>query len=69
MTTTAAHSTPETSLTPSARERRGRTPSGLPPGFDVVAWTMEACERSAVPVGVTDPVTLAKLRILTRPEN
>lgn len=69
MATTAARSTSDTSPTPSARERRGRAPSGLPPGFDPVAWTREACERSGVPVGVTDPVTLAKLRVLTRPEN
>lgn len=68
MTTTAAHSTPDISLTPSVRERRGSAPSGLPPGFDPVAWTRDACERSGVPVGVTDPVALAKLRVLTRPE-
>lgn len=41
----------------------------MPPGFDVVVWTREACERSGVPIGVTDPVTLAKLRVLTRPES
>lgn len=40
----------------------------MPPGFDPVAWTRQACERSGVPVGVADPVTLAKLRVLTRPE-
>ena len=56
-------------MTPSARERRGQTRSGLPPGFDPVVWTREACERSGVPVGVSDPVVLAKLRVLTRPEN
>ncbi|MFV4913129.1 hypothetical protein PFZ49_06095 [Microbacterium lacticum] len=69
MATTAARSTSDTSLTPSARERQGRTLSGLPPGFDPVAWTRQACERSGVPVGVTDPVALTKLRVLTRPEN
>lgn len=68
-TTTAAPSTPETSVNPSPRERRGQTRSGLPPGFDPVVWTREACERSGVTVGVSDPVTLAKLHILTRPEN
>lgn len=41
----------------------------MPPGFDVAVWTREACERSGVPIGVTDPVTLAKLRVLTRPES
>ena len=56
-------------MNPSARERRGRARSGLPPGFNVVAWTRQACERSGVPVGVSDPVTLAKLRVLTRPEH
>ena len=69
MTITAAPRTSDTSLTPSARERRGRTPSGLPPGFDPVAWTRQACERSGVSVGVTDPVALEKLRVLTRPEH
>ena len=68
MATTAAHSTPKASPAPSARERQSRVPSGLPPGFDPVVWTREACERSGVPVGVTDPVALAKLRVLTRPE-
>ena len=68
-TTTAAPSTPDTTASTSARERQSRTPSGLPPGFDPVAWTREACERSGVPVGVSDPVTLAKLRVLPRPEN
>lgn len=68
MTTTTARSTPDLSLTPSARERLGREPNGLPPGFDPVAWTREACERSGVPVGVSDPVALAKLRVLTRPD-
>lgn len=52
-----------------ARERRGQARSGLPPGYDVGAWTREACERSGVPVEVSDPVALAKLRVLTRPEN
>ena len=33
-----------------------------------MAWTREACERSGVTVGVSDPVALAKLRVLTRPE-
>lgn len=66
--TTAAPSTPGTSVNPSAREQRGQARSGLPPGFDPVAWTREACERSGVPVGVSDPVTLTKLRVLTRPE-
>ena len=55
-------------MNPSAREQRGQARSGLPPGFDPVAWTREACERSGVPVGVSDPVTLTKLRVLTRPE-
>ena len=55
-------------MNPSPRERRGQTRSGLPPGFDPVVWTREACKRSGVPVGVSDPVTLAKLRVLTRPE-
>lgn len=68
-TTTADPSTPDTSATPLARERRGRARSGLPAGFDLVAWTRQACERSGVPFGVSDPVTLAKLRVLTRPEN
>lgn len=66
---TAAPSTPGTSVNPSPRERRGQTRSGLPPGFDLVAWTRQACERSGVTVGVSDPVALAKLRVLTRPEN
>lgn len=66
---TAAPSTSATSVNPSPCERRGQARSGLPPGFDVVVWTREACERSGVPVGVSDPVTLAKLRVLTRPEN
>lgn len=65
---TAAPSTPRTSVNPCARERRGQARSGLPPGFDPVAWTRQACERSGVPVGVSDPVALAKLRVLTRPE-
>lgn len=65
---TAASSTPRSTVNPSARERRGQARSGLPPGFNVVAWTRQACERSGVPVGVSDPVTLAKLRVLTRPE-
>lgn len=56
-------------MNPSPRERRGQTRSGLPPGFDLVAWTRQACERSGVTVGVSDPVALAKLRVLTRPEN
>ena len=68
-TNTAAPSAPRTSVTPVARERRGQARSGLPPGFDVGAWTREACERSGVPVEVSDPVVLAKLRVLTRPEN
>ncbi len=67
--TTAAPSTPGPLLHPSARERRGQARSGLPPGFDVVVWTREACERSGVTVGVSDPVTLAKLRVLTRTEH
>ena len=40
--------------------------SALPPGFDVEAWTREVCRRSGVALGVTDPVALAKLRVLTR---
>lgn len=67
--TAAAPSTPRTTVNPSARERRGQSRSGLPPGFNVAAWTRQACERSGVSVGVSDPVTLAKLRVLTRPEH
>ncbi|MDN6024982.1 hypothetical protein [Bifidobacterium mongoliense] len=66
--TTASPSTPRSTVTPSTRERRGQARNGLPPGFNVAAWTRQACERSGVPVGVSDPVTLAKLRVLTRPE-
>lgn len=55
-------------MNPSARERECQARSGLPPGFNVEVWTREACERSGVSVGVSDPVTLAKLRVLTRPE-
>lgn len=70
MTSTAATPcTSDASQMSPARERRARPPGGLPPGFDPVAWTREACERSGVTVGVTDPVALAKLRTLTRPEN
>jgi len=64
--TTAA---PRTPVNTSARKREGQARSGLPPGFNVAAWTRQACERSGVPVGVSDPVTLAKLRVLTRPEH
>lgn len=67
---TAAPSTPITTVNPSTREREGHhARSGLPPGFNVVAWTRQACERSGVPVGVSDPVVLAKLRVLTRSEH
>ncbi|MGO3658779.1 MAG: hypothetical protein ACTJFS_15725 [Micrococcaceae bacterium] len=66
--TTAHPSTPRSTVNPSFHDREGQARSGLPPGFNVVAWTRQACERSGVPVGVSDPVTLAKLRVLTRPE-
>jgi len=36
----------------------------LPPNFDVVAWTREACEASGVPFAVEDPVVLGRLRAL-----
>ena len=36
----------------------------LPPNFDVVAWTREACEASGVPFAVEDPVALGRLRAL-----
>ncbi len=36
----------------------------LPPDFDVVAWTREACEASGVPFAVEDPVVLGRLRAL-----
>lgn len=38
--------------------------SGLPPGFDVTAWTRAMCEASGVPFGVEDPVVLGRLRML-----
>ena len=41
-----------------------RKVSGLPPGFDVVAWTEAACEASGVPFVVADPVVLGRLRTL-----
>lgn len=51
------------------KHRRAGTqaPGGLPPGFDAEAFTRQACERSGVTFAVTDPVALAKLRVLTRP--
>jgi hypothetical protein len=33
----------------------------LPPTFDVVAWTRQACEASGVPFAVEDPVVLGRL--------
>lgn len=65
----AAPSTKKTSPTSSSRKPPAQARGGLPPGFDPVAWTRQACERSGVTVGVTDPVVLRKLRTLTRPEN
>jgi hypothetical protein len=67
--TAAAPSTKKTSPTPSACKPQDRPRGSLPPGFDPVAWTRQACERSGVTVAVTDPVALGKLRTLTRPQN
>ena len=39
---------------------------GFPEGFDVVAWTREACERSGVSFAVTDPLVLDRLGTLAR---
>jgi len=39
--------------------------SPLPADFDLDEWTRHVCERSGVPVAVTDPVALGKLRTLT----
>ncbi|MGO2931177.1 hypothetical protein [Microbacterium sp.] len=46
--------------------RTAQAPGNLPPGFDVEAFTREACVRSGVSFAVTDPVALSKLRVLTR---
>ncbi|ECH9476806.1 hypothetical protein AAN09_24450 [Salmonella enterica subsp. enterica] len=66
---TAAPSTKKNSPTSTAGKPPAQARGGLPPGFDPVAWTRQACERSGVTVGVTDPVALGKLRTLTRSEN
>ncbi len=52
----------------SPSRRVSLAPGKLPQGFDVEAFTREACERSGVSFAVTDPVALSKLRVLTRPD-
>ncbi|MGO1920130.1 MAG: hypothetical protein ACTH07_02060 [Microbacterium sp.] len=68
--TVTTHGTQDTATrqarTPSRRV--SQAPGTLPPGFDVEAFTREACERSGVSFAVTDPVALSKLRVLTRPD-
>jgi len=67
--TPSSSKTTRTRQAPKRPRPAAQAPGGLPPDFDAQAFTREACERSGVTFAVTDPVTLAKLRVLTRPEN
>ncbi len=40
--------------------------SHLPPGFNAETWAREACQKSGVPFGIEDPLTLRRLAVLTR---